>query len=99
MPEFKNELHGARLVVPDRPSVYQVLTYDSARVENIVQPAFLILWEMAKVIISEWECALWPDLKGDLRKADDLQVVKIIEWAGTAVSAWRRGLDEVPKNS
>lgn len=99
MAEFENQLYGARFTLPDHPTVLQVLAYDSARLDNAGAPAFLLLWEMAKPLISGWECQLWPDLNADLRKASDLQIVRLVEWAGVTVSAWRRGLDSVPKNS
>lgn len=94
---------GARLVVPDDPSIYHLLEFDSKRYSFDGLPAFLLLWESAKTLIVEWECEALPDK--DISLADMQSVTekaheasKIIEWAGTIVSAYRRSLENVPKN-
>ena len=102
--EFKtDQWGGARLVVPDEPTLFQVLDFDSKRYGAEGLPTILILWEMAKTLITEWECEVLPDkdislvdMKAMTDRAHDAG--KIIEWAGTIVSAYRRGLENVPKN-
>ena len=56
MPEFTNKRLGARFSLPDAPTLIQLLTYDSRRIELMNQPAFLVLWECAQTLIVEWEC-------------------------------------------
>jgi hypothetical protein len=100
MAEFKtDQWGGVRLVVPDKPTVYQIVAFDSKRLEVDGLPPMIILWEMAKLLIQEWESEVMPDFKADLEKLDDPRQARIIEWAGLAISAYRRGLDAVPKNS
>jgi hypothetical protein len=56
---------------------------------------------MAKALITDWESEAWPDMAGDLHEdvGNPDHAVKIIEWAGTTVSAYRRSLDGISKNS
>lgn len=93
---------GARLVVPDDPTIYQLLEFDSKRYTTEDLPTILILWEMSKTLIVEWECEALPDKDisfADMRKITENahEVSKIIEWASTVVSAYRRSLENVPK--
>ena len=100
MAEFKtDQWGGVRFTVPDKPTVFQIVAFDSRRLELDGQPSMIILWEMAKLLIQEWESEALPDFKADLEKLDDPRQARIIEWAGLAISAYRRGLDAVPKNS
>jgi len=97
--EFTTEDYGgARLVVPDKPSVFQLLNHDSIRYDS-KGGAILNLWEMAKVLIEEWESEALPDHNADLNVVTDPRAARVIEWAGVTVSVYRRSLDEVPKNS
>lgn len=102
MPEFTNEQYGLRFTLPDRPTVLELATYDSRRIELAGQPAFVVLWECAKTLIREWSCPDFPDCKVDLAKIDDPErapkIARILESVGTTASTWRRSLDEVPKN-
>ena len=98
--EFTTENYGgARLVVPDEPSVLQLINHDSVRYEKDEKGAVLNLWEMAKVLIGEWESEALPDMNADLSKLTDPRAARVIEWAGVMVSSYRRGLDTVSKNS
>ena len=90
---------GCKFTLPDKPSVFQVLEFDSKRLELEGLPALVTLWEMAKVVISGWECEAMPDFRADLTQVEDARAARIIQWAAVAVSAWRRELDKVPKNS
>ena len=98
--EFKTEdFGGARLVVPDEPSVLQLINYDSVLYEAGAKGAILNLWEMAKVLITEWESKVLPDMDADLSEITDPRAARVIEWTGVTVSTYRRGLDTVSKNS
>ena len=90
---------GARLVVPDEPSVLQLINHDSVRYEKGEKGAVLSLWEMAKVLITEWESEALPDIDADLSEITDPRAARVIEWAGVMVSSYRRSLDTVSKNS
>ena len=98
--EFTTEDYGgARLVVPDKPSVLQLINHDSVRYEKGEKGAVLSLWEMAKVLITEWESEALPDIDADLSEITDPRAARVIEWAGVMVSSYRRSLDTVSKNS
>ncbi len=98
--EFTTEDYGgARLVVPDEPSVLLLINLDSVRYEDSEKGAILNLWEMAKVLITEWESEALPDMNADLNEITDPRAARVIEWAGVMVSSYRRGLDTVSKNS
>lgn len=98
--EFKTEDYGgARLVVPDEPSVLQILIHDSVRYDSNAEGTILRLWEMAKPLIIELEAEALPDMNADLSEITDARAARIIEWACLTVSAYRRSLDEVSKNS
>ena len=94
-----DDFGGARLVVPDEPSVLQLINHDSVRYEASAEGAILNLWEMAKVLIEEWESEALPDMKADLNEITDPRAARVIEWAGVTVSAYRRSLDAISKNS
>ena len=98
--EFKtDDFGGARLVVPDEPSVLQLINHDSVRYEADEKGAILNLWEMAKILITEWESESLPDMNADLSEITDPRAARVIEWAGVMVSSYRRSLDTVSKNS
>jgi hypothetical protein len=90
---------GARLVVPDEPTVLQLINHDSERYEANEKGAVLKLWEMAKILITEWESEALPDMNTDLSELTDPRAARVIEWAGVMVSSYRRSLDTVSKNS
>ena len=98
--EFKTDDYGgARLVVPDEPTVLQILLHDSVRYDANDKGAILNLWEMAKILITEWECESLPDMNANLNEVTDARAARMIEWAGVTVSAYRRSLDAISKNS
>lgn len=125
MKEFKNKFDGQAYVkfsIPDDPNMDMIrglLGYDSKRIElendDRELPQLAILWEAAKVLISDWECDLIPDLDDDFlgiypnksreSKSSLLQtdkapvVVKIIEYVGLQVSIFRNELNNISKNS
>ena len=87
------------MVVPDEPSVLQLINHDSVRYDSEDRGAILSLWEMAKVLIEEWESEALPDTQANLGELTDPRAARVIEWAGVTVSAYRRSLDAVSKNS
>ncbi len=89
---------GARMVVPDNPTVLQIVTYDSKRYELSELPALVLLWEMAKTLITEWESEAMPDINADLGKLDDPKIARVIQWASSLAANHRRSLDNIPKN-
>lgn len=89
---------GASFSVPDQPSVFEIVEYDSARFGVGELPSMLVLWNMAKTILTDWQSEALPDPRADLKEVTDARAARVIEWAGVQVSTWRRGLDELPKN-
>jgi hypothetical protein len=99
--EFKDDTLGYRCTVKDSLTALDLLTYDSVRMEKLGNPSLIVLWEMAKVLIDEWECEIFPNYRVDLATVNGehtTQIVKILRQVGVSVSAWRRSLDEPPKN-
>ena len=97
--EFTTEKWGgARLVVPDNPTVLQIVTFDSKRYELSELPALVLLWEMAKTMIGEWESEAMPDINADLGELEDPRIAMLIQWASNLVANHRRSLDNIPKN-
>ena len=99
--EFKTEEYGgARFVVPDEPTVLNILLHDSLRFALAQEENYILkLWEMAKALITEWEAEALPDMNADLAEVTDPRAARLIEWAGIQVSEFRRNLDHIPKNS
>ena len=89
---------GARFEVPDNPTVFQIVKYDSKRYELSDLPALILLWEMAKTLITEWESEALPEMDADLGEVTDPRAARIVEWASNLVSNHRRSLDLIPKN-
>ncbi len=89
---------GARMVIPDNPTVLQIVTYDSKQYELSGEPALLMLWEMAKTLITEWESEVMPDINADLGELEDPRIARVIQWASNLVANHRRSLDNIPKN-
>ena len=90
---------GIRFTVPDEPNVFQLVDYDSRRYEMPGMPSAVILWEMAKALIEEWECEALPDKDADLKEVTDSRAAYVVERVGVDVADYRRGLDKIPKNS
>jgi len=89
---------GARMVVPENPTVLQIVTYDSKQYELKELPALVLLWEMAKTLIEEWESEAMPDLDANLEELTDPRAARVIEWANNLTANHRRSLDNIPKN-
>lgn len=98
--EIANDELQVRFTVPDHPTRRQVLAYDSVRDLGRGLPVYERLWDAARAIIEpgSWECdAIQP--ADDLDQASDTRAIEIIKWVGLTVMGWRKGLDELPKNS
>ncbi len=88
----------AHFALPARPTVKQQLEYFSRYADTRSDPMYLRLWSSAQVLISEWQCALLPDLKkADLSKITDPAVTTIVMWAGNAVLQYMGDLESLPK--
>jgi hypothetical protein len=103
MAKIENEKLGLSFTLPDKPTVYQILIFDSKLSESIRQPQFLKLWEIAKTVISDWQCEAFPDYKVALETIngednDMNKIARIIEFVGAQAIAWRNELDLVSKN-
>jgi hypothetical protein len=103
MANITNEKLGLSFTLPDKPTVYQILIFDSKLSESLRQPQFLKLWETAKTVISDWQCEALPDYKTPLDSIngedDDMnKIARVIEFVGAQAIAWRNELDLVSKN-
>src|SRR3990167_1745953 len=96
--ELKNEALEVRLVVPDRPTVRDVLNYDSQRDSRFGAEIYERLWEAAKSIIKEFDCP-HVALDIDLESAATSKALDVIRWVSLAVFSYRSRLDELEKNS
>ncbi|MDD5517863.1 MAG: hypothetical protein PHV98_00745 [Candidatus Omnitrophica bacterium] len=99
----ENEKLGIKFSVPDKPTVYQILIFDSKLQESLRLPTFMKLWETAKTIVSDWECEIFPDFNVPLEKIEGdeknmVKIARIVEFVGGNVIAWRDSLDRVQKN-
>src|SRR5512139_409490 len=84
--------------LPDNPTVFQVLAYDSAKIENDGKPLFVTLWECARAIVSEWDCESIPALDTPLDTLTGVMAARVVEYTGTQAVLWRNALDEVHPN-
>ena len=89
---------GASFEVPESPTVYQIVKFDSKRYEKSDLPTLLLLWEMAKTLITEWESEALPEMDADLGEVTDPRAARVIEWASNLVANHRASLDLIPKN-
>ncbi|MFA5714359.1 MAG: hypothetical protein WC998_01290 [Candidatus Paceibacterota bacterium] len=103
MAKLENDKLGLSFTFPDKPTVYQILVFDSKLNEMIGKPTFLKLWETAKTIISDWQCESFPDYKVALdtiqgEDTDMNKIARIVEYVGSHAITWRTELDLVSKN-
>lgn len=96
--EFKNDVLGARFVVPDRITVRQQLAYFSAATNRPSAEFMEQLWNAAKPLISEWQCEHLPDKDADLDAIENPKAADVIIWAALEVKKHIQALDEIPKN-
>lgn len=103
MAEIINDKLGVSFTLPDNPSVSQILLFDSKMSELLGQPLFLKAWELAKVVVTDWKCELFPDMKIPLDKIEGDEknihnIARVIEFTGIQTISWRMNLDSVSKN-
>lgn len=95
--DIKREDLGLSFIVPDRPTVRDLLKYDSAIADYQGATMFERLWEGAKVIVKDWQCEDCP-LDIDIDSADNIQVAEIIKTTGLIVFGHLQAARSVPKN-
>ena len=99
MAHYEQPELGVSFDLPDEPSVFEIIRYDSTRLERSDEPAILILWECIKPLVTNWTCEDMPDVTVSLTKVKSLKAAQSVEWAAFRGSEWRLGLDNIPKNS
>ena len=79
-----------------------MICYDSTIAENRgFVPAYITLWEAAKLVIKDWQCEAMPNKDVDLKRVrgESLHLTqKIIKRVGLEVQKFRLSLEETPKN-
>ena len=96
--EYRNEKLSARFVVPDKITVRQQLAYLSETVKNNDGNSMDSLWNGARLLITEWECPVFPAFDTSLESVTDPDVTEVILWAALEVRKHVNGLESVPKN-
>ena len=96
--DFTNEVLGAKLSLPDRPTVRQQLRYQGEIGARMGGELYIRLWAGAKTIITGWECA-HVTLDADLDEITDPTAARCLMWAGLQVYSFIDALEDVPKNS
>ena len=91
MATYTHDEYGLTYSLPDKPSVLDVLAYDSRRIELHGSPALLILWECAKEMIRDWKCDLFK-LDVDLAKVDNLLIADAVKIVAFEVADFRANL-------
>jgi len=99
MMEYKNDKLSARFVVPDKITVRQQLAYFSLATSIESEKLVERLWAAGQPLITEWECASFPDLSLSLDQCDDPRVTDVIIWAALQIKGHINNLDKIPKNS
>lgn len=95
--EYKNEKIGVRFVVPDKLTVREQMQYYSALTIPYGKELFIRYWEGAKVIITEWECEVFPNKETSLDDVTDGSIPNILIWSGMRVKEHIDSLTEIPK--
>lgn len=95
--EYKNESLESRMVVKDRPTVSEQLTYRAKLSSMSGDNMYIIAWEAAKGLIEEWECP-HVSMEDDLNTIDNPSAADAISWGGMQVFQYFKDLEDVPKN-
>jgi hypothetical protein len=96
--ELKNDALQARIVVPDHPTVRQVLAYDAELSVNTERSWYERLWDAGKKLTTELESPA-ISMETSLDDPASTQVVDTLKWAGLAIFTFRSELEDLPKNS
>ena len=99
MAHFEHPEVGVSFDLPDDPSVFEIIRYDSTRLEHGDEPAIIVLWECVKPLIQGWQCEAMPNHLTPLDKVKSVKAAQAVEFAAFRGSEWRVGLDTIPKNS
>lgn len=96
--EYKNEKLSARFVVPDKITVRQQFAYLSETVKHNDGNSIESTWNGARLLISEWECPVFPSIDTSLEEVTDPKITDVIFWAAMEVRKHINNLESVPKN-
>lgn len=96
--EYERKNPDCKITVPDKITVRQQLEYFSLAGAAAGREMLIRYWEGAKALITDWQCELLPDMRTDLDKVTNPDVVSLIVWAGTQVKRHVNALEDVPKN-
>lgn len=94
---FDRAVPDAHFALPAHPTVRQQLEYFSRYHATRDEPIYLRLWHSATILISEWQCAVLPDLHIDLDKITEAEATTVIMWAGNLVLNYINDLETLPK--
>ena len=97
--EFKDQELETSFSVPEKPTVRQVLRYDSlVELGGIGEYGYERMWRGVEVFAEDWESPhVKPD--DDLDNVESSEAIDVIKWAGLAVWSYRQSLKDLPKNS
>ena len=96
--EYIKDVPHVRFVIPDTITVREQLRYYSAMTIPYGKEMFIRYWEGAKVLVTEWECELFPDKNVDLDTVTDANIPAILIWAGMTVKNHIDSMANAPKN-
>jgi len=99
MPTFENEELVCSFSIPDKPTIRQILRYDSVvELNGFAGDTYERLWNGVKHIVSDWKCP-HVDPRADLDDVTSLDAMRVIKWSGLIVWTFVDDLKHVPKNS
>jgi hypothetical protein len=99
MPKFSEPSLELEFDLPEKPTVRQMLAYDSAVFVDHMGDATLIrLWHGAVEVVQNWKCPISIDvnLDGEI----DPKTLEMVKYVGLMAFSWAQGIKEavVPKN-
>lgn len=97
--EKTNETLGIKIVMPDEPSVRQVLMYRTRISENSDKELMIErMWIAAPALVSEFECDD-IELGSDIDSMSGIRSADVVTWVASVVFEYYTSLGELPKNS
>ena len=94
--EFRNEELNSSFTLPEKPTVREILAYESiVEIDGQGKPFYERLWDGARSMIEEWDSPV--ELTANT-KGDDLSVIPVIKWASLAVFSYVQELKKTEKN-
>lgn len=86
--------------LPDRITVRQQLAFRSRLAMRNDGGAYGRYWDAAPLLVSNWQCALIPDMAGvDLDTAVDPRLTEIIIWVADTIANHIAEMETPAKNS